>query len=271
MNDVRHDDFEIVGFNGRPLVECGRALPVVRRQSDGLYCILQVLPEGASAAWLSEDEASTYAKSGRWTKFASPILLGQTCFSESDGRLVGQPMVVYADERLLDTADRLPRPDSYHSERLYWRRLSDHDDAIQAACGSAATIEKLMDEWASGLSKRFDAMYHLRRDPVYLKRIADFALCSARSRMLRWKAYLRYASVQDPDRVQRTFETFTHREFPDVAWEVFLNEVKGLCDVLQAVPRMETPTAPPSSPATVLPKVRGIAAVSPIHLEGATL
>ena len=266
MIDVRHDDFEIVGFNGRPLVECGRALPVVRRQSDGRYCILQVLPEGSTTGWLSEDEADAHTKSGRWTKFADPIRLW---FSESNGGLLDQPMVVYADERLLDTADRLPRPDSYHSERLYWRRLSDHDDAIQAACGSAATIEKLMDEWASGLLKRFDAMYHLRRDPAYLKRIADFALCAARARTLRWRAYLRYASVQDPDRVQRTFETFTQREFPDLAWEVFLSEVKGLCDVLQAVPRMETPTAPPSSPATVLPKVRGIAAAPPIHLEGA--
>jgi len=269
MNGVRHDDFEIVGFNGRPLVECGRALPVVRRRSDGRYCVLQLQPEGSTTGWLSEDEASSHTKAGRWTKFASPILLGRTCFSESDGRLVGQLMVVYADERLLDTADRLPRPTLYSEEHLYWRHLADYGDAIQAACGSAATIEKLMDEWASGLLKRFDAMYHFRREPAYLKRIVDFALCAARARRLRWKAYLRYAAVQDPDRVQRTFETFTHREFPDVAWEIFLNEVKGLCDVLKAVPRLETPTAPPSSPATVLPKVRGIAAVSPIHLEGA--
>ena len=32
MSDLRGDDLMIVGFNGAPLVECGRALPVARAQ-----------------------------------------------------------------------------------------------------------------------------------------------------------------------------------------------------------------------------------------------
>ena len=156
----------------------------------------------------------------------------------------------------------------YNDEYLIWRRLDGHPDTIQAACGSAETVEQLLDDWASGLLKRFDAMYHLGRDPAYLKRIADFALCAARSRTLRWKSYLRYASVQDADHVRRTFESFTHREFPNVTWEAFLGEVKSLCDVLHAVPTVGVPPAPSSSPATALPKVRGIAAAGAIEVEG---
>jgi hypothetical protein len=268
MSDWRDEELEIVGFNGRPLVECGRALPVVRRPSDRMHCILQSPLEDTPIAWYTEDEADAFAASGRWTKFASQIILGQTCFTESDGRFAGALMVVFADEGMLDTADRLPRPNAYHDQRFGWRRLAGYPETIQAACGSAEAIEQLLDDWAHGLLRRFDAMYHLGRDPEYLKRIADFALCAARSRTLRWKAYLRYASVQDPDQVRRSFESFTHREFPDATWEAFLYEVKSLCGVLRAVPAVGSQAAPPSSsPATALPKVRGIAAVRPIDLE----
>jgi hypothetical protein len=268
MIDLRDEDLEIVGFNGKPLVECGRALPVARRQSDGMYCVLQLPREGAPLAWHAEDEAEAYMKSERWTKFASPIVVSRVCFTESNGRSAEQPMVIFADEGMLDTADRLPRPDSYNDECLFWRRLAGYPDTIQAACGSAEAVEQLLDDWARGLLRRFDAMYHLGREPGYLKRIADFALCAAKSRTLRWKAYLRYASVQDADQVRRTFESFTHREFPNVTWEAFLDEVKGVCDVLRAVPAVAIQTAPPSSPVTALPKLRGIAAVPPIEVEG---
>jgi hypothetical protein len=270
MSDWRDEELEIVGFNGRPLVECGRALPVVRRQSDRMYGILQSPQEDTPIAWHTEDEADAFAKSGRWTRFASPIRLARTCFSESNGRLAGQLMVLFADEGMLDTADRLPRPNVHSEQYFVWRRLAGYPETIQAACGPAESIERLLDDWAQGLLRRFDAMYHLGRDRGYLKRIADLALCAARSRTLRWRAYLRYASVQDADQVRRTFESFTHREFPNVTWEAFLDEVKSLCGVLRAVPAVGAQAAPPSSSATALPKVRGIAAVRPIDLENMT-
>jgi hypothetical protein len=267
MNDLRRDELKIVGFNGTPLVECGRALPVARRSSDGMHCVLQLPADGAPLAWYAENEAAAYTKAGRWTVFASPVLVPRACFSESGGHVVRQPMVIFADEAMLDTADRLPHRHLYRDEYLIWRRLNGHPDTTQAACGSAETVEQLLDDWALGLLKRFDAMYHLGRDPAYLKRIADFALCAAKSRPLRWRSYLRYASVQDADRVRRTFESFIHREFPNVTWDAFLNEVKSLCDVLQAVPRVEAQPAASSSPATALPKLRDIAAARPLGLE----
>jgi macrodomain Ter protein organizer (MatP/YcbG family) len=256
----------VVGFNGTPLVECGRALPVARRKSDGMHCVLQLRGEGEAIAWHTENEADSYVKSGRWTRFREPVFVPRACVAEADERLVRQPMVIFADEAMLDTADRLPHRHSYRDEYLIWRRLTGYADTIQATCGSAETIEQLLDDWASGLLRRFDAMYHLGRDAAYLKRIADFALCAAKSRQLRWRAYLRYASVQDAERVRQTFESFAHREFPNATWEAFLDEVKSVCDVLHAVPTMAVQSALPSSPVTALPKVSGIAAARPLHV-----
>ncbi len=270
MNDRCEEQLEIVGFNGSPLVECGRALPVARRPSDSRYCILQSLREDSPPSWYSQDEADAYAASGRWTRFVDPIPLARTCFSESDEAAERQLMVLFADEHMLDTADRLPRPEYYHDHRFIWLRLEGYPETVQAACGSAEAVEQLLDDWAQGLLRRFDAMYHLGREPEYLKRIADFALCAARSRTLRWKAYLRYASVQEADRVRRMFESFAHREFPDTSWEAFLEEVTSVCDVLRAVPRLEPQPAPPSSAATALPKMRGIAGAAPTPLEDIT-
>ncbi len=176
-------------------------------------------------------------------------------------------MVFFAEERMLDTADRLPRPEYCHDHRLIWRRLAGYPETLQAACGSSEAVEQLLDDWAQGLLRRFDALYHLGREPGYLKRIADFALCAARSRTLRWRAYLRYASVQEADRVRRMFKSFAHREFPGTSWEAFLEEVKSVCDGLGAVPRRESQPARPSSAASALPQIRGIAGAAPTRLE----
>jgi hypothetical protein len=146
MSDRRDEELEIVGFNGSPLVECGRALPVVRRPSDGMYCVLQSLPADSPQSWHTEEEADAYASSGRWTRFLTPILVSPTCFSGNDGVPVGQLMVLFADEHMLDTADRLPRPSYCHDQQFFWRGLVGHPDTIQAACGSAEAVEQLLDE-----------------------------------------------------------------------------------------------------------------------------
>ncbi|TVS21182.1 MAG: hypothetical protein EA424_00200 [Planctomycetaceae bacterium] len=119
MNDWRKEELEIVGFNGSPLVECGRALPVVSRSSDGMYGILRSLREDSVQPWYTDEEADAYASSGRWTKFVDPIPLSPRCFSRNDGTPVGQWMVLFADEHMLDTADRLPRPACSHDQPFF--------------------------------------------------------------------------------------------------------------------------------------------------------
>jgi len=266
MSERWFDDLEIVGFNGAPLVECGRALPIARRKSDGMHCVLELRQDGSPPNWHGEQEAADYADAQRWTLFETPVFVPRSCCLDTKECPPRQPMVVFADETMLDTADRLPRPPMPGDDYLIWRRLKGYSDRVRAACGSAETVEPLLNDWACALLKRFDAMYSLGRDCEYLKRIADFALCAAKERSLRWRSYLRYATAQEADRVRSTFEKFTRREFPDVGWEAFVTELECLRDVLRAIPaRTPDPPSPPSHPSTALPKMRGIAAARPIE------
>jgi hypothetical protein len=121
----------------------------------------------------------------------------------------------------------------------------------------------LLDDSSAALLKRLEAMYHQGHDRPYMKRLADFALCAARSRTLRWKSYLRYALVQEPDHIRRTFESFTQREFPDVDWESYLKEIKSLSDVLKIVSVPARQPAASSSLPTALSKLHDMAAARP--------
>jgi hypothetical protein len=265
MNQIGWDEIEIVGFNGAPLVECGRALPVARRNADGAHCVLDLLRPGGELNWYAEGEAKSYADAQRWTLFDNPINLPQSCVAAGEKEAARQPMVVFVDDRLLDTADRVPHPHLWKNEYLIWRHLKGQSSSIQAACASDAAVETLLDDWADGLLKRFDAMFPIDREHQYVCHVADFTLCAARSRTLRWKAYVRYALVQEADRVRRTFDSFTNQEFPDVPWDGFVRELESLRDVLCA---QHVPQAAPSLPAvsssvvTATFKLKDIAAIS---------
>jgi hypothetical protein len=261
MNELLSHDLEIVGFNGAPLVECGRALPIARRKSDGAHAVLDLSGGAAGLSWQGEGEAESLLASGRWTKFDRPVFVPRTCCDGAGQCVVYQPMVIYADESMLDTADRLPRPPLPSGEYLIWRQLPSHPETVQAACASAATVEKLLDEWSDALLKRFDAMYRIGRDREYLKRIADFALCAAKNKDVRWRAYSYFATVQQPDRIRGTFDTFIHREFPDATWEDFVKAAADLKAWLGHVAPVASQPAPPSSePSSARPKLQGMAA-----------
>ena len=256
-------DLEVVGMNGAPLVQCGRALPVVRRKSDGMHCVLRFADADEPLAWHDQSEADQLADAGRWTPFDGALYLPKSCQPAQGGTVSSQPMIVYADEAMLDAADRLPRPPLLAGEYTIWRGLRGHRPEIQAACASEETAASLLNDWARALHRRFDAMHRLGRDETYLRHIADIALCAASERSLRWKLYLRYATAQEHDRVRRTFDTFISREFPNVSWEDFIEELKSLNDVLGAVPpRMPQGPIATSQPTTALPKIRDIVSAS---------
>ncbi len=267
MNDSENRTLEIVGFNGMPSVECGRALPVARRKSDGMYCVLGSTEDGASATWYGEDEAAAFADAQRWSRLRDPLPMPRSGVPGSDGRLAQPLMVVFADQALLDTAGCVTWPTRFHSDSFFWRHLQQGAHSIRAACGSAGTVEALLDDWGACLKKKYDAMYHMGLDQASLKRVADFMLRASRSRALRWEAYLRYAMAQYPERVRQTFDAFTRNEFPGVAWQTYLEGIKNLSDVLKSVPPAPRRTDSPSSPATVHGKLEAIARCQPIKVE----
>ncbi len=264
MSFPEWDELEIVGFNGAPLVECGRSLPVARRKADRMHCVLELRPGGPPPAWYAEEEAAAYAADQRWTMLEKPLLLPRSCQARNDGLTV-QPMVVFADDGLLDYADRITHCELWENEYLMWRQLKDHPASVRAACASAEAVESLLDDWAAALIKRFDATFRLSQDREYLRRIADYALSAARSRTLRWRAHLRYATAQDRDCVRRTFDRVIGREFPAASWDDFIREVGNFVDAANALPApAPAPAASSSSGATARSNIRGIATASPV-------
>ena len=185
LKQISVNELEIVGFNRAPLVECGRSLPVVRRSSDRMYCVLDLSRSGAGPSWHSQDEANAFARAGRWTRLCEPLPLPRSCISEPDGGLSRQPMVIYAKQPFLDAAGQVDWPARFHDEDFYWRPIERSDDTTEAACGSSAAVEALLDDWATMLKRRFDALHQQGHDPASLKRMADFMLCSAKNRSLR--------------------------------------------------------------------------------------
>ncbi len=239
-------DIEIVGFNGRPLVECGRALPIAHRISDGAHAVLDLTDGIDRLHWHDEVEAKAFAADKRWTKFRTALLIPNCCLDE--GVLRTQPMVAYTNQLLLDNADRPLRPEAWLNDYLIWKKLENYDDGYQATCSSSDTIASLMNHWAEGLLNRFDAMARLGREGEYLCRIADYALCAANDRTKRWMAYLRYTLKLQPEKARRTFEIMISREFPGVTWDSFIEERTKLSDVIHS--SLQT-SAAPSQQATV--------------------
>ena len=249
MSSLKSSETEIVGFNGAPLVECGRSLPIAKRKSDGRHCVLDLSRGVDALVWHSRS-----------------ISVPNACVETSTGAITTQPMMVFENETLLDVANRVPRPDHHDLEYLVWQPLKGADSGSFAACASNAAVEAILDDWAQGLLKRFDAMFGQNSDRADLKRIADFALCAARSRDLRWKAYLRYAAAQEPDRMKATFDRFIHAEFPKLSWDCFLNDLKTLRDILMVRPITPTITHVNPSACSTRQNLHNIANDKPLNL-----
>ena len=266
MSSLKASEIEIVGFNGAPLVECGRALPIAKRKSDGQHSVLDLSRGMDALVWHSQEEAALFAEARQWTELERPVSVPNACVEMSTGTITTQPMVVFENEMLLDVANRVPRPDHLDLEYLVWQPLKGVDSGSFAACASSPAVEAILDDWAEGLLKRFDAMFGQSQDRADLKRIADFALCAARSRDLRWKAFLRYAAAQEADRMKATFDRFIHAEFPNVSWDCFLNELKTLLDIWKVLPIPATITQVNPSGGSTRQNLHDIANDKPLNL-----
>ncbi|WP_254053605.1 hypothetical protein [Singulisphaera sp. GP187] len=123
-----------------------------------------------------------------------------------------------------------------------------------------------MDDWAMAIKRRFDARFHQGHQKAALKRVADFMLCAARTRDLRWQAYLRYAMSQEPDRVQPVFDSFIQGEFPDADWPGFLKQIESQSGVLKAVQIPEIRSSSASQSQNARSKLMNITNQPPLNV-----
>jgi hypothetical protein len=266
MSALRANEIWIVGFNGAPLVKCGRALPIAQRISDSNLCVLDLRRGADGLVWNSKEEAAALAADGQWTELEKAVSVPIACVETSTGHVISQPMVVFENEILLDVADRVPRPDHHNGQYLMWQALKGEYTNFFAACASSPAVEAILNDWAEGLLTRFDAMFGMNPDRSNLKRVADFALCAACSRQIRWRAYLRYTATQEPEKVKRTFDRFIHAEFPNVSWFAFVDQMKALKEVWESQPVFTTANNESSHGDSIAPKLHDIANEKPLVL-----
>ena len=231
------DDLEIVGFNGAPLVECGRALPVARRKSTDRFFKLSVQREAAPPLESDRHQIEAFSKEGRLTLFQHPLPLPSGLAAES-GDADRQLMILWVTQSFLDTAG-CSRPDEHKGEVFVWQQLPEREPAFWVACASDAAVEQLLNFWASQLLLRADDLLaQSQQDWARPLRAADLGLCAAVNRTLRWRLWIRYAASlawsPEPERVRRAFDNFVRVEFPRCSWEDFSREHASLSETLNA-------------------------------------
>ena len=104
-----------------------------------------------------------------------------------------------------------------------------------AACLPGDQAKAMLNEMAEKILDLLDAEISFTRNAEEtgrLLQLADFGLCAATDKTLRWRLYLRYGAVLPPDRVRRTFVSFIQREFPACEWEFYLAEMRSFHTVV---------------------------------------
>lgn len=235
--DLAADDLEIVGFNGAPLVECGRALPVVRRKSTDRFFKLSIRSRMSPALECDRQQLEAFSKEGRLTLFLRPLPLPDGLVARP-GDAPRQPLVLCVSQGFLDAVG-CRRPGQHEGEKLTWQELPGRELVFWVACASEAVAEHVLNSWASQLLLRADDLLAQSEEHWgEALRSADRGLCAAVTPALRWRLYLRYAAAQawspEPERPRRTFDHFVRPEFPTCSWEDFTQEFGSLSQTLRA-------------------------------------
>ncbi len=248
MIDVR--DVEVIGLAGSTLVECGTAIPVARRLSDGKFCRFVVSP--APLQWFPGSEFDQLVSEGRVSPFESPVPLPSSAVAANPV----QPLVLYMNQVFLAAAETTPPADweekqcvwtsrNFHTvsqlpadreeTQCVWTLLPHESVKTWAACLPGEQAKAMLNEMAEKILDRLDAGISFTRnseETAKLLQLADFGLCAATDKTLRWRLYLRYGATLEPDRVRRTFDSFVVREFPLCRWESYLKEMTSFQSVL---------------------------------------
>ena len=237
-------DLEVCGINGRPTALCGVALPVVRHKETGLYALYSLTGKGR-LKWETRAAIVEHCQAGRVSLISEPIgfpsqllhtpirPLQQTLFAwvePSIGESLGwgdggKPEPV--DSSTTGTWQLCSVSEtnlaSRHRERSLW------------VCAKGETaLGASFKQYATEALAKFDelAAVHHPNWPD-LTRIADFGLsASANVPQLRYAHYIRYCASQyyspdgRPESVSNVFRLFVHREFPNVSWDRFRDDMR---------------------------------------------
>jgi len=240
---VPAEDLEIVGFNGTPSVECGRAIPVARRKSTDAYFRLVLPPGDVFPPTHSAAEIDAFVREGRLTLLTDPLPLRPALLATGAQRPPPQPLILWASRDLFDALGGT-RPERADGQPLTWRGVREADPPAWASCASQDAVVHLLDFWGRAALLKADGRLRDPDDQTWgaVRRLADVGLCAAVEGPLRYRLYVRYAAAlslsPEPERVRRTFDLLVHKEFPDSTWERFNADFVTLLQTLGASSRL---------------------------------
>lgn len=237
-------DLEVWGLNGRPTALCGVAHPVVRHKESGLYALYSLTGTGG-LHWETHSAIDEYCQSGRVTLLSEPIGLPYQLLHYPI-RSLNQTVLAWVEPsigELLGWGDGGKPEPVDPSTSGSWQRDSvienkwttRHRERSLWVCAKGETVlGASFKQYATEALTKFDelAAVHHPNWPD-LTRIADFGLsASANVPQLRYAHYIRYCASQyfspdgRPESVSNVFRLFVHREFPNVSWERFREEMR---------------------------------------------
>lgn len=227
MTTSQANPYTIIGMNGYPHVECGRARAIIREAESSQFF--------KSGEHRREWPISTYddfVHTQRLTPMEPPITFARTPALD-----ISDTMVVYIARDLKSylgaTLDVEPFVD------LSWSRLACETDGLIATCLSSWTANLLLRRIASSLLEATSDLLRriLANDAAQpssneAERVAHAALSAALVPSDRYSAFIRYGAVLrlsgDEIACLDLFDTFVAREFPRVRLEQFRKETDHL-------------------------------------------
>jgi len=228
----------VCGFNGTALGSCGTSQPVARiKATQDYFKLSRVTTPVVPGALFSHAEITEYATRGRLTLFPD----GQSL------QICDDATILYVTEEFLGYVD-----DTIEAHTSEWLPLHREDITdghapktsqgtrrhnIYVACLPEAALDLILDGWAIRLQKLaqralldFFGTRALDQEKCSeAERLADLALCAAKSKELRQKLYLDYGvAIKNsckPEGLYNVFRYIISNEFPKWSQKSFYKQL----------------------------------------------
>jgi hypothetical protein len=240
LTDIPNADLEVVGLNGRPAVDCGFSLPIVRHKPSDRFALLGRL--GERLKWDARGVIDEFAQLGRLTLLESPFPLQAETRAKLYHDSESLPVVAWATPIFLASVEH---PQSFGvtvAAMVAMEENTQHQEVLLR--GDAETVNAFfwlsntrdVTSWCDQRAKELIQVYDhgLTSGPPdwpNLERIADFGLCAARDAGLRYALFVRYCAAMyfntglPAERALTQYRVFVRNEFKSVTWDRFREDM----------------------------------------------
>jgi len=248
LGHPEYTEFEVVGFDSTPKIECGRSLPLLRNLTTNSFSMgTNQLHNPSHELAISEEEIKSWLAEGRITMLPKPLPAFQ------------HAIIVYAREDMLRLGNGLTLPKRIGNHRLQWQRLLEHDPRTWTTLVPESLSITLLDLWGlhfRDLTTMLLERFLLEQDEAFraqAETTAEIARGAAMNVRLRCEIFVRHGLAilhsNTPERIETVFNIIVRREYPQWNHDDYLSLVRELGELLRARRQLHSL---PKSPAATL-------------------